>query len=266
MIVLLLACTTPPLLGSLADKLANEAVETAEPGIRLQIAVSSIISESCAASEPKTHVFSGPGAAALGIYGAPDFLKDDTTGKLYWTFEPAGLDGEQGKLVFETDSTRQNFTVTYFGGNIVYEGDMQLLYCGDAYHTARADESSAARAIHTGVVETGAVDTGVTTDTGDTGPSGTDLEAIVSGSSSFTDQETDLSSSINSLGSEPYAGLAFVPVTARLPIGGYPRWVSEDEATKITLDDASILPAGATGWPGTAKSTHWETTILVGLP
>lgn len=259
--LLLSACSEPPLLGSLAEVLAAEAVADAEPGLQIHFAVASVLAESCAVDNVDSHDFNGPGAGALGIHGSPEVVRDDAAGKLYWTFQPAGLDEVEGKIVFETDSTRQNFAVVYQGGAYVLNADLSITYCDEAWHTPRADD--ARRAPDTGDFDTATTTT--TTDT-DTGEISTGKEAIISGTSTFTDQSSDITITITTLGDEPYAGLGWTPVTARLPVAGFLRSTTEDEETKITLQDASVLPAGATAWPGTATSNRWESDILVALP
>lgn len=264
LLVVLSACTEPPLLGSYADRLAADAVSDGEPAIDLFLTVTGVLAESCGVETVPDHVFMGPSASALGIDYAPTKDVDDASGKIYWTFEPAGLDGEQGKLQYVTDSTRQSFTVLYIGGSYSLNADLAIAYCGDAYHTARSSASDAARFSHTGGVDTGSGGDTSPVDTG--GSVSATQEAIVNGSGTYTDTDTEETWSLLDVGSDPYPGVGFTPVDARLPIAGYIRWETSDEATKVTLDDASTLPAGATAWPGTAKTDRWDAEVLVDLP
>lgn len=256
MIFLLGACTDPPLLGSVAEKHAADAVAEAEPAMRLFWAGAGLLAEACPVVTMDGYYMTGPAAIALGIDG-PVVKTTTDAGKIYWTFEPAGLDGEVGKLVYETDSTRQNFTAVFTGPSYILDAAYGVAFCAEAYHTPRASGPPLPP-------ETGSVETGLPVDTGDTGVVDTSaLEAIISGSGTFTTVATEQTTTVSALGSEPYPGLAWTPPDSRLPIAGFLRWVSADGDTKITLDDAGVLPQGAVGWPGHAASTKWEADVMV---
>lgn len=257
--LLLVACTDPPLLGSVAEKHAADAVAEAEPAMRLFWAAAGVLAETCPVTTVEGHYLTGPAAIALGIDG-PVVKRATDTGTIYWTFEPVGIDGEQGKLVYETDSTRQSFTAVYTGPTYILDATYGMAFCDEAYHSARPSGPPRPP-------ETGGRETGQPVDTGDSGDTGVvdvgDIEAIVSGSGTFTKVATEETTTVSALGSEPYPGLAWTPPDARLPIAGFLRWVSADEDTKITLDDAGVMPSGAIGWPGHAASTKWEGDVMV---
>ena len=109
MILALLACTEPPRLDRVEQALADELALDAEPSLRLFIALTGFVAETCGV-EPvdEEHVFSGDAAAALGITSAADTVVDR------WTFEGVGLDGEEGTLVI-SNADRRAFEVTWTG-------------------------------------------------------------------------------------------------------------------------------------------------------
>lgn len=107
---LLAGCAPSPLLESVEARLASEAVEDAEPAVRLYTGISGVIAETFAVDSIEAYAFSGESAVALGVS-----LATVTTGNdiLTWEFADVGLDGARGRLVVVTDLNRASFAVSY---------------------------------------------------------------------------------------------------------------------------------------------------------
>jgi hypothetical protein len=113
--MLLAGCAQSPLLDTVEGKLADEALDEAEPAARLYVAVSGLVGETFAVESVNGYVFEGECAAALGAVSADVTTGNDT---LTWSFDGVGLDGADGHLLITTDLDRASFDVQYDAGDV----------------------------------------------------------------------------------------------------------------------------------------------------
>jgi hypothetical protein len=122
----LLACAEPPLLDAVAEGLAADAVDEAEPAVRLVTGITGILAEGCAVTDMGTYVYTGAAAAALGAT-TPTVLVEDNAQT--WTFDSVGLDGDTGELVVVTDLSRAAFAITWTGSSATLTAGLEAQTC-----------------------------------------------------------------------------------------------------------------------------------------
>jgi hypothetical protein len=111
----LLGCTQPGLLATVQDELARDVLDRSGYSTRLFVGVMGVLAETCATDAVDGYAFSGAAAGALGVYAAEVVRNDDGSKEL--TFAAVGLDGTEGDLTVDVDSTESTYTTTYYDEN-----------------------------------------------------------------------------------------------------------------------------------------------------
>ena len=243
MILLLLACGQPPLVDTVEAKLADGVLERAEVPVRLFVAISAIIAESCGVTSVEDYTFVGGGARAMGVDTATVSVLE--TGDQEWVFSAAGLeDVGAGELTLETTADHGSFEVTYYAPlDIVGTGTIPVVECA----VTDADPSE------DGIALEGEVATG--------------------GSLEFT-SDTVTTKAVAE-GDKPFAGLHFSPPTAPAPTAGWVQWTDEGSENErgdlLVLDGAQYIDIDADVWPGNVSGLAtngavWDRDVNVPLP
>ncbi len=124
---ILLACTEPPLLDSVASSLADGALADGGPGLQMMTAVTGLIAEACTAGDVDGYTFVGPLAGALGITAAEVTGNDDAT--VTWTFVDAGLGDALGTLTVTTDQDMSQLAVGWSGAAALFGAGLETAAC-----------------------------------------------------------------------------------------------------------------------------------------
>jgi hypothetical protein len=245
MILLLLsACGTPPIVDAVEGELAGEVLLRAETPLRLFVAISSVVAETCGVEDVTTYTFVGGGALALGATDPETTVPaEGEVGNELLVFQSAGLeDVGFGTLTLETPPDHASFDVTYTGGGFDVSGTVPIITCP----VTDGDPGE-------GVVLTGNVVTG--------------------GTLEFTSE--GLTTKVLAEGDKPTEGLGFSPPIAPTPTSGWAKW--SDDGTDVNRGQALELDAAEDGaieggfWTGTASGTatsgvNWSHAVDVALP
>lgn len=252
MILLLLACGRPPIADPVEQQLALEVLERGEVALRIFVAISGIIAESCGVPITDTYTiadytFVGGAAVAMGVSKA-DLSANASDQE--WTFDTAGLeDVGEGQLKLTTTADRSSFEIVYFTNtDIVVAGTIPVIECDVV-------DSDATE----GVLLTG--------------------EAATGGQIEYT--RDNVTTRVLAEGEKPFAGLHFSPPNAATPTAGWAHWSDEgstdENGDELILDGAADIDLDGGVWPAVAmglvsnstaqtQDDEWDRAVEVALP
>lgn len=227
MLLALAACEEPGILDSVAEELALRTAAEAEDGVRLVVAVSGLVAETCGVEDVDTYTFAGGGAAALGATVGERLGGESFT----WVFAGVGLDGVEGELHLSTDAAREDYTVSWEGDGDALTAALTLAWC----------DPSALEAVVSG--------------TGHHVTQGDDRNLALDGPSPYP-----------GLRFEPTTGIAPTSGFVTWSWHGEDARDGNGDDRKIVLDDASTIDVDAGLWSGTASGNTWSHAIELALP
>ena len=126
MILLLAACSEPPLLDAVSEALGAEALQGGELPLRMSLALSGLVAETCTAGAVEGYSFASRSAAALGAtVAAVEHDEEMQT----WIFDEVGLDEARGTLAITTDGQQENLAVEWVSDSFLFTAGLEARAC-----------------------------------------------------------------------------------------------------------------------------------------